>query len=87
MASKAENGSIWWRHHVIAPSLAKGKPKVDIDASSYMRESLKETHFQKIVAEAEINNILSALNDFATGHGDILLLPNFSIYNVISFHR
>ena len=55
----------------IGPNLAKGIPKVDIDPPSYMGESLKETLFLLPVTETEINKIIKALKDSATGHDDI----------------
>ena len=55
----------------IGPNLAKGIPKVDIDPLSYMGEALKETLFLSPETETEINKIIKALKDFATGHDDI----------------
>ena len=55
----------------IGPNLAKDIPKVDIDPLSYMGEALKETLFLSPVTETEINKIVKALKDSATGHDDI----------------
>ena len=55
----------------IAPNLAKNIPKVDINPPSFMKEALKETLFLSPVTETEINKIIRALKDSATGHDDI----------------
>ena len=54
----------------IGPNLAKGIPKVDIDPLSYMGEAMKDTLFLSPVTETEINKIIKAFKDSATGHGD-----------------
>ena len=55
----------------VAPYLAKHIPKVDIYPLSFIKEALKETLFLSPVTETEINKIIRALKDSATGHDDI----------------
>ena len=55
----------------IGPNLAKRIPKADIHPISFMREALKKTLFPSPVTETEINKIIRALKDSATGHGEI----------------
>ena len=53
------------------PDLAERKPKADIDPLSFMREALKETLFLLPVTKNEINKIIRALSDSATGHDNV----------------
>ena len=55
----------------VGPNLAKHIPKVNINPLSFMKEALKETLFISPVTETEINKIVRALKDSATGHDDI----------------
>ena len=55
----------------VGPNLAKHIPKVNINPLSFMKEALKETLFLSPVTETEINKIVRALKDSATGHDDI----------------
>ena len=55
----------------IGTNMAKRIPKIDMNPLSFMREALKETLFLSHVTETEINKIIRALKDSATGHDDI----------------
>ena len=62
--------SILWLVH-IGPTLAKSIPKVNKSPLSYMGNRLNESIYLEPVTEKEINTLISASKDTATGFDDM----------------